>query len=1625
MPRVVRTDIENNGKLDFISKPILRTNPKLSSNVKVVVENDNMYLESFNATTELADARYKKYIIKPSGDYSYDVSSFWNINNTPLDLAYHVKKENSDFSVLDSFDKQFEKTYCYGTTVNYSKLHDYSLRILAPIWLDKNVPKKFLIYRVDKPIDTDIENVSNKSDKINILLAGSSLIKSFDLTRESDIGKYIRNHVESGEFPNSPITYSFNKGDQSFYNGIDLVKGGFVSRGEFHTKDTTLTDKPLIEYNQFITDGFYRNSIACANLMNLEFLFDDELAEEFSINRYFGVYVDDFEIGEGEVESIKKIVSGGDLVTFKTDTLEHNLDVSSEWMALPYSDWFSNMPMLGWVKSENRLHNIKNGANWNSQNLETAIESNGVDYSKFLGIKNTEKTINVIENPEGGGDFLKLKVIDIPNSGNILNLSSLKRQRWVFSVTSLNSFGNIKIKDKNNITVSSVISPGNEKQTLIAMKNKIDIAIGDWTKYNTIVQKNAKGKWVLELSEKEFNMEEDHQFQQTAAAGLAGVIPAGGVIKIKQTFGATEVTKNTFFADNTIPAGKISGNNFSCNGSVKNIAFSIYTLLKENTRFKAIVEGDTILIESPSKGYQKFNCGLFLSNTNNTFLELENLDTFNKLEISSNYLQFYNVYHFSGGNYANKSFYLKEEDANILSKGEYVLGEDTLFNRVLEIVDDSREVTSVYKKVILNLKNNNIPGLTNIYSTFNLKWGMFSAYNIHDLNFDFYDTVNSQWRELEYEERVDYTLDTQQGQGSFSTPAINPYNNVSVLNQEADSYNARLLDLLFDEDSKVTVNAERINSEFERLKENDSKDFSTLSRTVPFINKWKLKDSLNVRENPYYLNVNEAFGETNFSPMFTGNRDPLEMTHDWFYIDKYPSYSDSTNINDFYSYLKVSEDINIDFDYFKDVTFNYFDYYFVSSGNFVYSDNLFGYTSNNKKYTLMSGGSEVSNPSTIFKGIKFTPKLRKRKAQNLSEKFTKEFINSSDFNGYKFSTMLNVTYDSNSANGLFIKVCKNEKWKTVVLYLDLKLNEDPNTGVSYLNRKLLYELDNIIKTGQNTSNPLLTDTFYSDNVISGAINLANSQNITLTSSSTHVLDGFQNILTGEDPEFLSQVLRNPVDGTFGRLFITIGNDNLMLEVASVEANNKIKIKGLLMDEFGNSATPGFYTDNQWLTATYTYEGGGIKAHAELLEKLTVNNIKEELEAGKNIDYFTVKEDGSIIENDFSLAMSPGVEVIKKSELYVEVDTNKPKSFGLSSDVIGYDIQKRNEYFAILERHNGEYTIDTRPVITFREPFSMHKIDTDWSLEIQGNYNFNIQDPNEVEMSQSLYKKFNGCGLLFDIGLIVDPDYNSSWGEIKNYYFHKVNEISTEGVIKLSESSDLLPKYNLTGEIAIDKKDLDVFKSRWEEDFYLRASGKGKSTKVPGTKNIKQDKSFISSSAMKLGEAYDVYNFTINRLKNIEQLDKVKLDNNSKNEILFAEEKDSIIIDFYLTNSAVRELGNLGVRNTLKQYVSLENSFGRVDTLDDDVSGYVESNILPLYTVGNINLYVKEFKQTTPSHLSEIESSATISSVDDGGYEIKNEFTYKLDPKNPLNLRLIYNKKKGFIYKIKPLIKIKS
>ena len=1655
MSRIFRTDIENNGKVDHLSKPILRTNPKISSNIKVVVEDDNMYLESFDASTELADSKFKKYVIKPSGDYSYDVSAFWSLNNTPLELAYHVKKNHSDFEVLDSYDKQFEKTYNYGASRNFSKLHDYSLKILAPIWLDKNIPSKFLIYRISKPLDEDIIPTSDNLSRVNKMLKNSTLIKTVDLSSDSNIGKYIRKHVESSEFPTAPITASFDKKDQTFYNGIDLIKGGFTSKGEYHYKDTVLTDKPLIEYNQFITDGFSRNSMVCANLMNLEFLFDDDMAEEFSINRYFGLFVDEHELGEGRVEKIDKIQKYSttyDKIKFSEISQSLDSNLSQDWMAIPYSDWYSSIPMLGWVKAFSNYHNVKNGVEWNSSNLELSIDSNNLDYSDFIGIKKSSRTIDTIENKFAEPDFIKLTITDTPNSGNTFTIVPLKRQRWVFSVTSFISGGDIKIEDENTNGVAIVVGAASTEQSiLLDIKSQIDnTGTGNWLKYDTLVQQKANGTWVLELTEKEHYMEEDHDFIQ--------VLNTGGNIKIKRTYSPTPVLKNTFEASSSLDAGKISGNTFSNQGSLEDIAFSLHTIIKENTLFDSEINGNIIYVKSPVLGGEKNSCGIFLLNTNNSFLSIDNIDSTNRLDISSSFTTFYDSYYFSGGNNSNMSVFVNSDAVFNVNVGEYFLGQDGKYNKILDIVDDARTGDSEFKKIILSLKNSEIDGLQNVYLDFKIKWGMYSAYDIYDFNFDFYDDKNSDLKELELEEETNFEGifpwdATQAGPGNtgwtggtsiyplnplannapYQWPVlsqkISPYGEPLNLNAPNEDYFARLLDVLLDENPEDNlIESDFLNSEYERLKENDTAEFSTVSRTVPYINKWSLKNSLTTRENPYFLNVNEAFGETNFSPDFNKDRDSQGMTHEWFYIDNYPRYIKGESLNKTYSYINPLGGTPITESMFEDINFNYFDALFKDTGAFCNSNagnTIFSTKSLQKKYTLFNGGSRISDASTIFKGIKFTTKIRKKIPGAVDEKFTKEFVNSTELNGYKFSSILLTTFDDTKGNSLEIKIIRNKKWKTVTLLLIISLSENVTTGVNFINRKLLYELTNKVVLNVNNN---VASTVYGDNIVDGSLDLSTGSGISLTAGVETLLPGYQNLFTNENPTFLSQIERNPIDGTFGRLKIVIGGIDYFLQISDVSSNSLLKIDGQLLDQNGNVQNPTFYTQNQWRTAEYVYEGGGINSHKTLFEKLSIKNIKEFLENSENVEYVTVENDGSKVFDDFYLFAEEGVEVIKKSNLFAEVDSNKPKSFGLSNSTIGFNIEERPEYFTFLNRHSGEYTINMNKVIEFTEPFSMHKVETDWVNEDFESkfYSYDTSNPILNEIAISLYKKLNGCGVLFNLGNIADDgNFDSNLGIIKNYFFHKVNEISTEGIIKLSESSDLLPKYNLIDEIAIDKRDYNVFVSRWESDFYTRSSEKGKIKLVPGTKNIIEDKNYIASSSMKLGNSYDVFNFTIESYENIEELNSIKDSNTSEFEINFIEERDTIIIDLFLTESVVRLLSSLGVANEISKYVLPENSFGKIDSLDDDVSEYIINNILPLYKIQSIDLYVKESRKQAVSHLSVVESSSALNSIDDGGYTIQNNFTYKLSPRNPLDLRLIYNKREGFVYNIRPLIKIKK
>ena len=96
---------------------LLRTNPKLTTNIKLIADSKNkLFLESFDATPELSTSTYKGFEVNPYGFYSYDLNRFYNRNQDILseNVAYYVYEEDPSINVRTQYNQQFDFTYGYG-----------------------------------------------------------------------------------------------------------------------------------------------------------------------------------------------------------------------------------------------------------------------------------------------------------------------------------------------------------------------------------------------------------------------------------------------------------------------------------------------------------------------------------------------------------------------------------------------------------------------------------------------------------------------------------------------------------------------------------------------------------------------------------------------------------------------------------------------------------------------------------------------------------------------------------------------------------------------------------------------------------------------------------------------------------------------------------------------------------------------------------------------------------------------------------------------------------------------------------------------------------------------------------------------------------------------------------------------------------------------------------------------------------------------------------------------------------------------------------------------------------------------------------------------------------------------
>ena len=97
------------------------------------------------------------------------------------------------------------------------------------------------------------------------------------------------------------IEQDYDKNSKAYRQGTNIWKGISVKRGILTDQsETTYFGSKILNsdisnkqerFNAFIQQGFERNNLLYPNIINLEFMFNDPDIKEYSMNRYFGLYL--------------------------------------------------------------------------------------------------------------------------------------------------------------------------------------------------------------------------------------------------------------------------------------------------------------------------------------------------------------------------------------------------------------------------------------------------------------------------------------------------------------------------------------------------------------------------------------------------------------------------------------------------------------------------------------------------------------------------------------------------------------------------------------------------------------------------------------------------------------------------------------------------------------------------------------------------------------------------------------------------------------------------------------------------------------------------------------------------------------------------------------------------------------------------------------------------------------------------------------------------------------------------------------------------------------------------------------------------------------------------------------
>jgi hypothetical protein len=460
--------------------------------------------------------------------------------------------------------------------------------------------------------------------------------------------------------------------------------------------------------------------------------------------------------------------------------------------------------------------------------------------------------------------------------------------------------------------------------------------------------------------------------------------------------------------------------------------------------------------------YEKFN--ILTGYTNDFFID-------KYLDVSGNTKKMFgdlylinidNIYHVlkDGSNVTYSDFDLNNKNDVI---GKYYIQSDWGINNTNEYLEYwiVGKNTNYYRKV-LTYEKNRTPNQFKIYKV------KFS--DIKDFDFDRVETEysNFDYEKTEYvdtiEEKlhaIDYT-DTSIPR-DFKLEKFGYTSQFKVSNVSSE-YVAD--DELF-ELTQYLSNTSQSNRNYNNSNRIE-RVLSDLWRKNQTVCKWGFMGSNSHSDYAYKLNNNLSVGG-----VYNRTCDPFYMfpnilykNLDYFYrignfkynTDNVYYKNQTTNIEGDYIFDQYGDGFNIDA-YFN-TNFDYFTFFFKNKMNI--SNNGVLYTKNYDKYSVFNNGDDNNLSVTLFKGLKIFIKS----ITNFDYNTSKNLYNlSKNYNGYKFSIILNDIYDgvSNGINDRTNKVIDttknginiilNDKFKNILIIINFNVSD---TTIDKLNNTEIY-----------------------------------------------------------------------------------------------------------------------------------------------------------------------------------------------------------------------------------------------------------------------------------------------------------------------------------------------------------------------------------------------------------------------------------------------------------------------------------------------------------------------------------------------------------------------------------------